>query len=109
MRLLMTFTIRSYLTVATDMLLPFTLFARIRYDLLLITRDWRAEAQVRCPTQRTQPGQPRYLHYFTYASHDSDTLLPAHYWAPLTILLFIYCSYILPACGLISRATLDSQ
>jgi hypothetical protein len=91
------------------MLLPFILFARIRYDLLLITRNWRAEAQVRCPTQRTQPGQPGYLHYLTYASHDSDTLLPAHYWAPLTILLFIYCSYILFACGLISRATLDSQ
>jgi hypothetical protein len=100
MRLLMTFTIRSYLTVATDMLLPFTLFARIRYDLLLITRDWRAEAQVRCPTQRTQP---EYLHYFTYASHDSDTLLLAHYWAPLTILLFIYCSYILPADELVPR------
>jgi hypothetical protein len=49
--------LHSYFTAVID---PYHFrldLARILYDSLPITRDWRAEAQVRCPTQRTESAQ----------------------------------------------------
>jgi hypothetical protein len=74
------------------------------YDttLLPITRDGRAGAQVCCPTQRTQPGQPGHLLLPYLPFHMSR--IP--YYQLITELHLLYHhSYILPVCGLISRAS----
>jgi hypothetical protein len=72
--------------------------------LLPITRDRRAGAQVRCPTQRTQPGHLRLGHLLL--PYLPFHMSPIPYYQLITELHLLYhYSYILPVCGPISRAS----